>query len=147
MNQPNIKLYIFLSGLLIVIFLVILILPLSKKQEKTDSVSSFATPTLAPYALQEDSLNQETDVTIEPAQFTGVSEETLPEDIAPFVGEKQSLRQKVPFDTGLFKIDFDYEQDKFTVILNDPKADNLKQFEEWKKNNYPNIPTDQFIFK
>ena len=61
--------------------------------------------------------------------------------------QKQDLRNKTLFDTGLFQIDFDYGEDKFVVILAEPKGENRQQFNQWLKDNYPSLNVNQFNFK
>ncbi|KKP67209.1 MAG: hypothetical protein UR63_C0019G0003 [Candidatus Roizmanbacteria bacterium GW2011_GWC2_35_12] len=145
MPQPNIKVYLLVSGLLIVLFLVVTFVPFGKKTiNKVNKYSPIPTtvevnpppylePTIgAPY--------------IEPVEFTGVKDIELPPEVLERSTQKRDLRITTPFDTGLFRIDFDYSEDKFLVSINEPRKDNLKQFEDWKRNNYPAIPINQFIF-
>lgn len=144
MPQPNIKLYIILSGILAVVLIVILIFPINRKTPTTDNKTSFPTPTTI------DSAGGQNTVISEPAiktsDFTGVDEQTLPKEIADQSTQKQELRYKTPAAFTTFSVDFSYADDKFTVFLNDPKDAALKEFEEWKRNNYPAVPMDQFIF-
>jgi hypothetical protein len=144
MPQPNIKLYIILSGVLALILIVILIIPINRKTQTTDNGADFPTPTTI------DSAGRQNAPVIEPtvktSDFTGVEEETLPKEISDQSTQKQELRYRTPVSFTTFSVDFSYTEDKFTIFLNDPKDVSLREFEEWKRNNYPSIPMDQFIF-
>lgn len=84
---------------------------------------------------------------IPPTDFTGVKEETLPQEIINLTQEKLKLRKKIPISQASFMIGFDYEQDKFIVNLNEPKGESQVNFEKWRENYYPNIPLDRFLLK
>lgn len=143
MPKPNIKLYLILSGVLAVILLIIVIIPLNRRPKSSNNGSSFPTPTTI------DSANQpgnKVERPIETKDFTGVEEEALPAEVLNQSGQKQDLRYRTPLTLTTFTIDFDYAEDKFIVNLSEPKDVALKEFEEWKKNNYSFIPMDQFIF-
>ncbi len=141
MPQPSTKVYIVLSGVLALILIVLLIFPFNRKSETTALTDS---PTPTTFDLPP----RQTGVTtiVETSEFTGVEEEVLPDNIVDQVTQKQELRYKVPSSFTTFSIDFTYSEDKFMVSLNDPKDAALREFEEWKRDNYPSIPMDQFIF-
>jgi len=82
-----------------------------------------------------------------PPTFTGARNEKIPQKIIDYTKQKTSLMQNLPLKTTDFTIDFDYNEGKFIVKLNQPKQESQKKFEEWLKNNYPSIPQDQFVFQ
>lgn len=141
MPQPNIKIYIVLSGILAIILIVILVFPFNRKTGTTVPTDS---PTPTTFDLQPG----QTGVvpTVQTSEFTGVEEEVLPDEIVDQATQKQELRHKMPASFTTFSLDFSYSEDKFMVSLSDPKDAALKEFEEWKRDNYPSIPMDQFIF-
>ncbi len=146
MPQPNIKLFLVLSGILAVIFFIILIIPLSRKTTVQQLPGgNLPTPTIVD-AVPQGGI-ADISPTIQITGFTGVREEELSAEIVSQVNEKQSLRYETPLALSTFSIDFDYGEDKFIVVLNDPKNQSLSEFEDWKRNNYPAIPSDQFIFR
>ena len=146
MNPPNIKIYLIISGSLIVLFLVVTFVPFGKKTVNKPS-GNFPIPTtyeINPPPYLEPTVGIPY---IEPVEFTGVKDIELPPEVLERSNQKQDLRKQVPFNTGLFQIDFDYSEDKFIVTLTEPKVDNRTQFDNWKQNNYPTIPINQFNFR
>lgn len=143
MPQPNIKLYLALSGVLAIILIVILVIPLGMRNRTNNANKNFPTPTTVQSA---GSNAGQAEGPIPTKEFTGVEEEALPQEIVDQSTQKKELRYKTPLSFTTFSIDFDYAEDKFKVALLDPKDSALKEFEEWKKNSYPLIPMDQFIF-
>lgn len=143
-QQPNIRLYLILSGILLVIFLALIIVPLGRRAINQQQSEAFPTPTsvvggpLTPPADGHE--------TIVPADFTGAAEEELPKEVTDQINQKQDLRYRTPISLNTFIIDFDYAEDKFTVALSEPKNQSLQEFQDWKTANYPAIPQDQFIF-
>ncbi|KKP86405.1 MAG: hypothetical protein UR89_C0024G0014 [Candidatus Roizmanbacteria bacterium GW2011_GWA2_35_8] len=146
MQAPNIKVYLIVSSLLIILFLVVTFVPFGKKTVNKSS-KNFPVPTT--YEVNPPSYIEPTTGVpyIEPVEFTGVKDTELPPEVLERSNQKQDLRKQVPFNTGLFQIDFDYSEDRFIVTLAEPKADNRNQFENWKQNNYPAIPINQFNFR
>ena len=125
MHQPNIRLYLILSGILVVILVAVFIIPLGRRGVNQPPGETVPTPTSIATAPID-----EPGSTVATVDFTGVAEEELPDNVA-----EQT-----------FVIDFDYNQDKFTVALNEPKDQSRQEFNDWKNANYPAIPADQFIF-
>lgn len=146
-NAPNIKIYLVLSGILVVVFVALLLIPLNRNQQQNANNHTVPTPT----TIEANSFSNPTVVLTPtqapPAAFTGAKVEPLPTGIVDQVSQKQELRGKVPLSLTTFYIDFDYSQDKFVVSLNDPKAQSLQEFQSWKSQNYPAVTMDQFIFK
>jgi len=144
MNTPNLKLYIGISAGLLLVFIILVVFPFGKKSINNQSpiINNFPTPTTVEISNQ-----SAIEPTIPSSDFTGVAEEELPQSVIDASLQKQDLRSRVPFNTGLFSIDFDYGEDKFTVTLAEPKEDNRNQFEEWRKNNYPTLNINEFILK
>jgi len=145
MPQPNIKTYLILSGVLLFLFLAVIFIPFGKKQSgQQEDKKNYPTPTTVKTDVN---FGDEPLPTPEAAQFTGAAEEELPPDVLNAATQKQNLRIQVPIDFGIFALDFDYDKDKFVVTLIEPKDQSLSSFNEWKKNNYPDIADSQFIIK
>jgi len=147
MNNPNIKVYLAISGALIVLLILILVIPFSKKT----SIQKTTTPSSdQPFPTSVETNNQVTNndsqITV-PADFTGVAEEELPKQIIDLASQKKDLRQKTPLDLSTFIIDFDYGEDKFIVTLKDPKDQAQREFENWKTSNYPGLGAEQFLLR
>jgi len=147
MNQPNIKIYLAVSGALIVLFLLVTFYPFGKKQNTNNQLLNTNGPTPTIVETNSSAINNFPTPTLAPADFTGVADEVIPQDIVDSSTQKQELRSKVPFDTGLFQIDFDYAEDKFIVTLNEPKSENRRQFDQWLKENYSLLNINQFNFR
>lgn len=157
MNNPNIKIYLAISGVLIVLFILILIIPFSKKSTNNAlrTTNQYLIPTTVKTntsTASEQANNQlQNSVTPSPisvpADFTGAAEEELPTQELETAFQKKELRQKTPLSLSTFTVDFDYGEDKFTVALNDPKDLSQKEFESWRTNNYPRLSAEQFLLK
>jgi hypothetical protein len=148
MNNPNIKVYLGISFALIILFILILIIPFSKKispQKTTTPSLNQPFPTSVETNQQSAIDNQQ--LTIPASDFTGVAEEELPPEVLDASLQKKDLRQKTPLDLSTFAIDFDYNEDKFVVTLLDPKDQAQKEFENWRTTNYPGLGSDQFLFR
>ncbi len=147
MPQQNIKVYLGISLALIILFILILVIPFSKKpiNNQPSTINNFPTPT----SIETNStgLTDSTDSTSVPADFTGVAEEELPKQVIDLAAQKKDLRQKTPLDLSTFTIDFDYSEDKFIITLKDPKDLSQKEFESWRTTNYPGLGPDQFLFR
>ena len=149
MDNSNIKVYLAISGALIVLFILIILIPFSSKKTTTQDKITNPNSQLFPTSVDSNPLkvaNQVTPVTI-PADFTGALEEKIPQQIIDLAAQKKDLRLKVPLSLSSFTIDFDYSEDKFTLTLNDPKDQSQKEFESWKLANYPLLGSDQFLLK
>ncbi len=149
MDNSNIKVYLGISFALIILFILVLVIPFSKK-----SSTSILQPT--PYNLQPTTVEtnsssyplQPTPYNLSiPADFTGVAEEELPAQVLDASLQKKDLRDKVPLDLSTFAIDFDYGTDKFVVTLIDPKFQSRSEFESWRTANYPGLGAEQFLIK
>ena len=145
MDNSNIKVYLAVSGALIVLLILIIIIPFTKKSPTQNNNTN--------------SVNQPFPTTVEtnistspkqnsiPANFTGVVEEPIPQQVIDLAAQKKDLRQKTPLSLSTFTVDFDYSQDKFVVTLKDPRDTAQKEFESWRTTNYPALSTDQFLLK
>ncbi len=150
MNTSNIKVYLAISFALIFLFILILIIPFSKKisPQKTTTPSSnqpFPTSVETDSTDSTDSTNSTNTPIL--ADFTGVAEEELPPAVLDASLQKKDLRQKTPLNLSTFTIDFDYGEDKFIVTLKDPKDIAQKEFESWRAANYPGLSNEQFTLK
>lgn len=147
MNTSNIKVYLAISFALIFLFILILVLPFSKKSTnyQLPTTNQYPTPTLV--ELNDQSAIDNQQLTIPASDFTGVAEEELPPAVLDASLQKKDLRQKTPLNLSTFTIDFDYSEDKFVVTLLDPKDQAKKEFESWRTSNYPGLDANQFLLK
>ncbi len=145
MNPPNIKIYLVVSGILIILFLLVTFFPYSKKADNQKQNNFLPQPTSVE-VKQLDNGNFSTP-TLAPANFTGVAEENIPQDIIDLSSQKRDLKNKLPLELSTFLVDFDYSEDKFVVTLKDPKDKARTEFENWKNSNYPALNINQFNFK
>ena len=144
MNPPNIKVYIMISGAIIILFLIVTFIPFGKKIGN-QTPENFPTPTLVEVNQSPDGDNQQP--MVESVDFTGVAEEEISPEIIDAATQKQNLMNQTPLDTGLFQIDFDYGEDKFIVTLAEPKTENRQQFDQWLNDSYPSLNLNQFNFR
>lgn len=147
MNNSNIKVYLGISFALIILFILILVIPFSKKTSYPLPPTPYNLPT--PTSVETNpspGTNNQSPISV-PADFTGVAEEELPKQIIDLAAQKKDLRQKTPLDLSTFIIDFDYGEDKFIVTLKDPRDQAQKEFESWRTSNYPGLGTNQFLLK
>lgn len=142
MPQPNMKIYIILSGILVVVFVALMFIPFSKNINSNQSQNNDSFPT--PTRVQ--AINPTLLPTIATSSFTGAKDVSLPPEVANEATQKKNLRDKTPIQFSTFSISFDYTQDKFIVSLVPPKDQSLKEFQNWRQSNYPGIPLDQFVF-
>lgn len=136
------RIYLILSGVLVVLFLAFMFIPFGKKNSPDQSQVDTTYPT--PTKVQ--AINPTVLPTIAIAPFTGVKDVSLPPALADEATQKKTLRDKTPIQLSTFSVSFDYSQDKFTVSLVSPKDQSLKEFQNWRQSNYPAIPLDQFVF-
>jgi hypothetical protein len=137
MNKLNLRVYFILFFILVIVIFSYFLLS-SRKTNDNEAINvSFPTPTITPVSQP----------TLIPPDFTGALVGDIPKEVEDLSQQKRTLRGKVPLTEKAFKIDFDYSEDKFTVILNEPKERSKIEFVNWLKNNYPAIPLDRFIFK
>lgn len=147
MNNPNTKIYLAISGALIFLFILIIIIPFSKKTPTQDNPSN-PTDQVFPTSVEINptaSSGEQMDSI--PADFTGAIEESIPQQIVDMAAQKKDLQGKVPIDLSSFIIDFDYDQDKFIVTLKDPKDQAQKEFDSWRITNYSGLSSEQFLLK
>ena len=149
MDSQNIKVYLGISFALIILFILILVIPFSKKNP-TENKGNTGSSTNQPFPTSIDvypTASSNKELNSVPADFTGVAEETIPQLIVDLSDQKKDLRQKVPLNLTAFLIDFDYNEDKFVVFLKDPKEQSQKEFESWRTSNYSGLSAEQFILK
>jgi hypothetical protein len=151
MDSQNVKVYLAISGALVVLLILIIIIPFSSK--KTTDYSLRPTPySIHPTTVQTNS-SQNNQVTNSqatnsiPATFTGGIDEPVPQNIINVSNQKRGLQSKLPLSLSTFSIDFNYSEDKFEVTLNDPKDQAKKEFENWRATNYPSLSAEQFLIK
>ncbi len=152
MDSQNVKVYLAISGALIVLLILIIIIPFSKKQPVSSPNPQQQATNLIPTSVETNpsassgQANNPSPMIVK-ADFTGVVEEELPPQVLDTSLQKKDLRQKVPLDLSTFSIDFDYGEDKFIVSLKDPKDQAKQEFETWRTNNYPGLGSEQFLLK
>ncbi|MFA6081104.1 MAG: hypothetical protein WC741_01725 [Patescibacteria group bacterium] len=149
MDNSNIRIYLAISGALIVLLILVILIPFSSK--KTENIET-PTTNQSPFPTSietnsTDSTNSTKKLTPIPADFTGALEEKIPQPIIDLAAQKKDLRLKTPLSLSTFTIDFDYGEDKFTVTLKEPKDQAQKEFESWRKTNYPLLESSQFLLK
>ncbi len=159
MYPPNIKIYLGLGIILLVLFILVIILPFGEKSTPRNNLPTNITSTpiySSPYQNNKPTKIQSNispvniispTIIIPPTGFTGVKEEDLPYEIKTLSEQKQLLKSKLPITDNFFSIEFNYEEDKFIVKLNEPKGEAKVAFEDWLKKNYPAIPWNRFIFQ
>ncbi|MFA6017204.1 MAG: hypothetical protein WC744_03905 [Patescibacteria group bacterium] len=147
MDNSNIKVYLGISFALIVLFILILIIPFSKKTTNPQSPSTGSLPTPTSIDTSQQSITNNQQATVPASDFTGVAEEQLPAQVLNTSIQKKDLRLKTPLNLSTFTIDFDYGTDKFVVTLHDPKDQAQKEFESWRTANYPGLGAEQFLLK
>lgn len=149
MDNSNIKVYLAISGALIVLFILVLIIPFSSKKT-VNNESSTTNQNPFPTSIETNSTNS-TDSTRKltpiPADFTGALEEKIPQPIIDLAAQKKDLRNKTPLALSTFTIDFDFDTDKFVVTLKDPRDQSQKEFDSWRTANYSLLGSDQFLLK
>ena len=147
MQTPNTKIYVGISIALIVLFILILIIPFSKKTINNNPQPTISVPFPTSIETNSTGSTDSTDSTNIPVDFTGVAEEELPKQIIDLTAQKKDLRQKTPLSLSTFTIDFDYGEDKFIITLKDPKDQAQREFENWRGANYPGLGTEQFLLR
>src|SRR3990172_5935873 len=105
MHQPNIRLYLILSGILVIILVAIFIIPLGRRGVNQPPGETVPTPTSIATAPID-----EPGSTVATVDFTGVAEEELPDNVAEQTSQKQDLRYRTPLTLCTFVIDFGYNQ-------------------------------------
>ncbi len=156
MDSQNIKVYLAISGALIILLILIIVIPFTKKPSSLTPNSLVPSPySPLPTTVetnpsannnQSPNTNNPTPVTIK-AGFTGALDEPIPQQIVDLAAQKKDLKSKVPLSLSTFSIDFDYSQDKFVVTLKDPKDTAQKEFESWRTVNYSGLGADKFLLK
>lgn len=150
MNNSNIKVYLAISFALIVLFILVLVVPFTKKSSPLTPNGLIPSPySPFPTSVQTGSslnVNRQPLITV-PVAFTGALEEPIPQQVIDLAAQKKDLRSKVLLDLSTFTIDFNYSEDKFIVSLRNPKDQAQKEFESWRTINYPALSTDQFLIK
>lgn len=148
MPQQNIKVYLAISFALIILLILVLVIPFSKK---TSPQKTTAPPLNQPFPTSVEA--NPSPITINPtpitihSDFTGAIDDELPQQVIDLAAQKKDLRQKTPLGLSTFIIDFDYAEDKFIVTLKDPKDQAQKDFENWRTANYPGLGTEQFLVR
>ena len=152
MDSQNIKVYLAVSAALIVLLVLIIIIPFSKKSSPLTPNSLTPSPySPFPTSIQTGSSpltpNSLTPNPSIPVAFTGALNEPIPQAIIDLSTQKKDLRSKVPLNLTTFSIDFDYGEDKFVVTLKDPKDQSQKEFEGWRTSNYSGLGVEQFLIR
>ena len=147
MDSQNIKVYLAISGALIVLLILIIVIPFTKQKPVTNlqqPINNLIPTTVE--TNQSPGTNNPSPITIK-AGFTGAIDEPVPQQIIDLAAQKKDLQSKVPLNLSTFTIDFDYGEDKFIVSLKDPRDTAQKEFESWRGANYPALGSEQFTFR
>lgn len=150
MDSQNIKVYLAISGALIILLILIIVIPFTKQKPVTNPQQPVTN--LIPTTVETNpsassgQANNPSPATIK-AGFTGALDEPIPQQIVDLAAQKKDLKSKVPLSLSTFSIDFDYSQDKFVVTLKDPKDTAQKEFESWRTVNYSGLGADKFLLK
>lgn len=152
--RPDIKYYLIPAAVLVVIVLIILILPFNPNRPasqpaptESPAIPTMRTPTRfqMPTPLVTSAI---TPTPLPPKDSTGgIQDQQLSKEIVDLASQKTELRMKTPLTVNFGTISFDYNTDRFSVKLNDPKDKNKTAFESWLKQTYPAIPIDRFAFQ
>ena len=147
MDSQNIKVYLAISGALIVLLILIIVIPFTKQKPVTNlqqPINNLIPTTVE--TNQSPDTNTPTPATRK-AGFAGALDEPVPQNIIDLSNQKRDLQSKVPLNLSTFSIDFDYGEDKFIVSLKDPRDTAQKEFESWRGANYPALGSEQFTFR
>ena len=143
MPKINLKIYLIISvilSFLIIFFLTLVFINYKRQVGITPTTAPIPTLELYPTAYISPDI-------VHPTDFTGVLEEELPPEIKNASDQIQELSNQVPIAHPSFAIDFSWEEYKFIVALNEPKDQAMVDFENWISQNYPDIPTEEFIIE
>ena len=148
MDSQNVKVYLAISGALIVLLILVIIIPFTKQKPVTSPKQQPVT-NLIPTTVEtnQSPVTNNQSLTPIPADFTGAIDEKIPQQVIDLAAQKKDLRSKVPLSLSTFAIDFDYGEDKFTVTLKEPKDQSQKEFESWRTTNYPGLGVEQFLIR
>lgn len=85
---------------------------------------------------------------VSPLPFTGASLdlEFTDTELAE-INEERELRHSAPYDGINFMIEYNDYEDRFFVLLYEPKSQTQEQFQQWKDLTFPNIKQERFIFQ
>lgn len=141
MDNSNMRVYLGISIALVVLLILVIIIPFSRKPviNNQSVITNFPTPTSVEFSPSQSNSA--------PADSTGVAEEELPAVVVDASTQKQNLRGQLPMTLSSFSINFNYAEDRFVVTLNDPKDQSRTEFNLWKNNTYPAIEMNQFNFQ
>lgn len=151
------KLYLILGSFLFILFLAVIIIKMiSKNKPSLSSPQNFSFPTITSLPVKKKE-KEEKEKKASPSfyipenltpTFTGVKEEENQEEI--IVGRKIiDLQGKLPLKiNNAFEIRYDYQKDRFVVILYAPVEESQRKFFQWlKENDFDKIPQDYFEFR
>lgn len=137
MNQMSIKLQFIFAGILIIIFFILALFPLSR--EKNNVIENIPTQNPLPTAFE-----QKEEIIM--PEFTGVRKEPIPQEFISTSAQEAVLKKILPIQEDTFVLSFDYAGDIFSVSLEQPKEASKISFEEWLNKNYSLIPLTRFSF-
>jgi len=92
-----------------------------------------------------ENLTPEVVISLEPAVQTGALDDNpSPEELAK-TNQAFDLRNRSPYEGGVFQITYNYADDIFEVRLAEPKEQSREVFASWLQANYPLISLTRFI--
>ncbi|MEO6508592.1 MAG: hypothetical protein ABIO02_01440 [Patescibacteria group bacterium] len=142
MRNPKIILISFL--LLVLLVLIIIANKLTKKNEISSGNPTPPLISITSYVTQPPNPNVPGEIM---PTFTGARDVTFAQPTQQYIDKRGELRESVPLNGPTFSIDFNFREDKFTVTLKEPKNESQAAFNEWLKNNYPELPLEDFIVR
>jgi hypothetical protein len=141
MNKFQSKYLIIPIILLFILLFIYFVFLLMNKPGSIPSTPFFPSPTI-------NKLKITPAPTLIPAAFTGAADDPgIPQEEIDLSTQKYNLRKKTPMKLNGFSILFDYQTDKFNVILLEPKDSSRILFSSWLSENYPLIPLNRFVIQ
>lgn len=134
------KKFLILSGAGIIILFIFIVSLLFKSTGNNTKKPAMPTAPPTPYPTNNFSLQN----SLPPG--TGGREPAISEQLKLEANKKYDLMTKLPLDTSIFTLSYNYKEDKFVVSFKNPSPDNQSQFILWlKSNGYDVIPQSAFI--
>jgi len=147
-SKTTLKFYLLPAILLVVIIIIYIIATLpGRSKPNNPAVITPTSSTNKPY-LSPTPYILVTPTKIPVQNFTGAEiNQTLPPELKNLGEQKTTLRRLTPLTLPVGMIDFDYENDRFTLTLKEPKNESEATFDLWLKQTYPAIPKEQFAIR
>jgi hypothetical protein len=80
--------------------------------------------------------------------FTGVKKEFFSQEEEQKYNQIFDLKKRLPITLDGFTIKYDYYEDVFVVVLQEPFLENINKFEQWLiENGFNTIPKEKFSLR